>query len=111
MFLVIGYLAYRRGTALTKQSQPELMKPSRPESIHIRNELKKSSDSASREIPSQSEVKRRASQVDDDRNPKQHQRTPRRGSEEWLRRTAEIDVQYGDDAQNWFHKWNDGLID
>jgi len=82
MFLVIGYLAYRRGEALTKQSQPELIKTSRPESGRLRSEPKKASDSAWREIPSQREIKRRAGQ--------------RRDTGPYY-----VDEQWQDDAGNW----------
>lgn len=41
----------------------------------------------------------------------QRRQVPQSGTEERSRRMAEIDAQFGDDAENWFHKWNEGLID
>ena len=31
-------------------------------------------------------------------------------AEERERRWREIDSEFGDDTENWFHKWNEGLI-
>lgn len=41
----------------------------------------------------------------------QRRQVPQSGTEERSRRMAEIDAQFGDDAENWFHKWNEGLVD
>jgi len=116
LFVLFMFLAVQKDNTVLKKSSSQMN--------HSGIQQEGPSDSAVRDIPSQAEIKRRAAHSPTERTAgrtsaeeaaqqlhRQRQQTPQRGTEEWSHRMAEIDAEHGDDAQNWFHKWNEGLID